>query len=135
MYLKLKNPASLWKWLYILINVSALLWMLASGEMMGDTQGLAVQRPERLVLACVVVVAGYWFLLGPFFKMISRIPVERIRFGPHLGLVHDRLGIFIVVAQLAFLAFNVLFGVNVAGSGNARTESSLGLIWVFLPVD
>jgi hypothetical protein len=135
MFVKNSTPSLVWQWSYILINVIAFLWMLSTKELMGDAQGLTLQRPEWLIMACVAVVAGYWFLLGPVFRLIGSLPVSKIRFGPQLGFVDDRLGIFLAVAQLAFMAFNIVFGVNVAGSGDARVDSSFSLLWVALPVD
>lgn len=124
-----------WQWTYILVNVFALLSMLLTGELMGDAQGLTLQSSARLVIAGVAVVVSYWFLLGPLFNLIGRLHVAPLRFGPNLDLVEDRMGLFLIGAQLLFMAFNILFGVNVAGSATARTESSLSLLWIALPVD
>lgn len=135
MFSKIRGPAVIWQWSYIFINVFATLWMFLSGELMGDAQGLPVHRSSWLVAACLVVVLSYWFILGPAFTWIERLPVARMRFGKKLASADSRLGIFLALAQVLFLVFNLVFGVNIAGAGTAHADTALGLIWVALPVD
>lgn len=132
---KKQAPTNIWMWGYILINVVATAWMLYYGELIGDLQGQAVTSVQRLVWACIIVVAAYWILLGPVFKLFVRFPVKPLSFGHSPSTLDDRLGKFILVAQLAFMVFNLSYGVNIAGSANVKADTPLGFIWVLLPID
>jgi hypothetical protein len=126
---------TLWRSAYICVNLIALLAMLLNNELMGDAQGLPVLSPLRLIISCILVIVSYWIFMGPLFRFIRRLHVVRIKSGVLSELVKNRFGVFLIVAQAGFMAFNVAFGVNIAGSGTARVDSALGLIWIFLPVD
>lgn len=135
MLIKKRGPANVWLWSYILFNVFGTIWMLCNGELIGDVQGIVLQHVQWLVIACVVVVLSYWVLLGPVFDFFSKMPIKTLSLRATPKLVNDRIGVFLMIAQLAFFAFNLIYGVNVAGSGTAKADTSLGMVWVLLPVD
>lgn len=109
--------------------------MLSAGELIGDVAGVPIQSVARLEFACFVVVMSYLLLLGPVFEFFTKLRSARLRIHSPEAVVNNRMGVFLLIAQLAFLAFNVSYGVNVAGSGNVKADTSIGLLWVLLPVD
>jgi hypothetical protein len=135
MLTKKQGPTQIWMWAYILVNVVATWWMLFHGELIGDLQGQPVTSAQRLLWACVMVVSAYWLLLGPAFNFFARLPSKALLFGVPSTLLENRLGKFILLAQITFAIFNVSYGVNIAGSNEGRGEAPLGFVWVLLPID
>ena len=109
--------------------------MLDRGELIGDLDGILIHSNEALLWATVLVVASYLIILGPVFNFISRIKIKSINFGTNEPEIGRKFGIVLIILQLLFLVFNLLTGVNVAGSNNTNTDSFFAMLWVLFPVD
>jgi hypothetical protein len=133
--IKKSDPTSVWLWSYVLINIVATIWMLSSGELLGDAKGLALRNVDYLLVASIAVVLSYVIILVPVFKFCLRVKSKRLHTLVSEDELNNRLGVFLFIAQLAFFAFNLSYGVNIAGSGNIRADTPIGMIWIILPVD
>jgi len=131
------NPRTIWLWGLVLINTIALIWMLVSGEFLGDVVGPIHGNVTNLILAFFSVVISYYVFLGPVFNFTSRISVKAIK--PRISPVelNKSIGRLLILLQLGFWGFNYLYGVNIAGSrsSEAKADFLVSIIWVIVPVD
>jgi len=128
------NPRLAWLWLFVLVNVIAALMMWNLGEILGGT-GTRVDSQSDLIWATLLVVVPYFVILGPVFGFISKIQFRSVDFGLDGAVLGRRIGQMLVVLQVLFVVFNLTEGVNIAGSGNTRSDSSFSILWVLIPVD
>lgn len=129
------NPRTPWLALYVLANIVGALIIFSTGELLGDLAGVPLFSSTALFWSTTLVVLSYVILLGPVFKNLIKIRIKAINFGPQEALFENRLGVLLVVLQIAYLAFNLATGVNIAGAGNIRTDSAFSMFWVLIPVD
>lgn len=130
-----KHPYIPWLILYISANVIAGVIILDSKELLGDVLGYPLYSAGALVFALCLVVSSYFIILGPVFYFFSKIKVKPISWGMSEEQLGLKLGVIVLFIQIGFFIFNIVSGVNVAGSGNARSESVFSLLWVFVPAD
>jgi hypothetical protein len=128
------NPTLVWKWGFVLVNIGVTIWMLISGESIGDMKGDKVIN-SSLLIACVLVVLSYLILLGPFFRLLAKQKIKKVYLGMKEEKLNIRMGLFILFLQLSFIAFNLSFGVNIAGAINGKVDSGLSFFWVLVPID
>lgn len=129
------NPRIPWLFLFVLINVVAALIMFSTGELIGDLSGMRLHSESALFWATLLVIGSFCVVLGPVFQCVSKIKIEKFTFRGGEAILGQRIGRSLIVLQLIFLAFNLMTGVNIAGSNTVRSENLFGLIWVFIPVD
>jgi hypothetical protein len=119
---------------FIVINLLAYGIMLQTGELLGDVKGVLVQDYGLLHVSALLVCFSYFIVLFVVFEFFIKIKVPKIRF-KFESLSGNRVGVFFSVLQMLFLSISILNGVNIAGSGNATTNSIFSIFWVFFPVD
>lgn len=129
------SPRAPWLLLYVLANIVATWIMLDTGLLLGDVAGNPVHSKTALLWAAILVVSSYLILLGPVFSLVSRIHVAPIRFQASEQDLAGKIGKLLLVLQAVFMGFNLVTGVNVAGSGTTVSDSPLAMVWVLLPVD
>jgi len=130
-----KHPRFLLLVLYVAVNIAAAIIIFNTGELLGDAAGRQLYKEEALLWATVLTVSSYLIILGPLFNAISKIKVKQPDWGQKDVELGARIGKLLFLLQAGFMAFNLLTGLNIAGSGNIRTESSLSFFWVLMPVD
>jgi len=132
---RLSKPRNAWLWLYVAVNIIAAWMMFDSGELIGDPKGNPLYDVGALWIATSLVVLSYVLILGPLFNALDKIAVRPLNVGVDEPRVATRIGQVLIVLQLGFMAFNVVTGVNIAGSNTVGTDSPLAILWVFVPVD
>jgi hypothetical protein len=115
--------------MYIFINTYALFYVLVNIETFGDfTVGL--QNESILYLSYISVIIPFVFfnlLLIPYFqKQIKLVSVSLS--------IENKMSIFVLLLQLSFLAFNLIEGVNSAGS-NTSTNSPIKYLFIIFAPD
>jgi hypothetical protein len=129
------NPRRPWFWLFIFVNIAAAIIMMSTGELIGDLAGQNLHSRSALLMALALILASYYFLLGPLFNFVTRIKVHSLNFKGSESHAANNIGIFLALMQILFIFFNVSNGINIAGSNNITTQSSFSLFWVAFPVD
>lgn len=124
-----------WLGLYIFANIFCACVMSATGELVGDAQGSPLYSQAALLWATLLVVGSYVIILGPVFNFCFRLRIRPLTSGLNDHRVPEVIGAVLIALQVAFMAFNIIEGVNVAGANTVRSESPLAMIWVFIPVD
>jgi hypothetical protein len=124
-----------WLLLYVFANIASACIMFATGELVGDVDGTQLYSGAALIGATTLVVFSYIFLLGPVFNTVSRIEIKKINFGDDEIKTGKRIGFALILLQIAFMAFNLTQGVNMAGSNNERAGGLLSMVFVLLPSD
>lgn len=122
-----------WGGLFIIVNFIALIIMINSGELIGDVYGIPVTNYENLIKTSTIVILTYILVIFLLPLFLSRLKLPKIKFKE--DLVASRISILMLCLQIGFIIFNFSNGVNVAGSGNQRTDSVFSLFWIFFPVD
>lgn len=115
--------------IYIIINTYALFYILLSKETFGDFT-LALKNENLLLLAYVSVITPFIFFnlyLFPYFQ--NKIRLVKVKLS-----VETKMSIFVFFLQLTFLAFNLIEGVNSAGS-TATTNSPLKYLFIIFAPD
>jgi len=118
----------------ILVNLIAYIVMLNTGDLVGDVSGFPVKNVMILNVSFFVVIGTYFIFLFPLFNFFTKFKIKVLKIKDTVT-VENRLGIFILTFQLLYIFFNIGNGVNIAGSGNIRTESIFSIFWVFFPID
>lgn len=129
------NPTLVWKWGFVLVNIGVTIWMLISGDLMGDMKGERVRNSFQLLIACALVVLSYLILLGPFFRLLAKQKIKKVYLAFSEEKLNIRMGWLLLFLQVSFIAFNLIFGVNIAGASNVKAESGFSLFWVLVPID
>lgn len=129
------NPRIYWLFLYIFSNIIAACLMLSSGELIGDVAGNPLYSKSVLVWALFLVVSSYYIILVPLFDFLQKIKVKKINFPGSDDMIGERIGKFLLFFQLIYMSFNLVNGVNVAGSGPSGENIPFALFWVFFPID
>lgn len=119
---------------FIVINVIAYLIMLQTGELIGDVKGISVKNFDLLNISVFLVCISYLLVLFVIFPFFIKIRIPKVNY-KHEQLAEARVSWLFCILQLLFIGFNLLNGVNVAGSGNVSTNSIFSIFWVFFPVD
>lgn len=133
--IRLDSGRSLWLVLYLACNVVAAAIMLVSGENMGDVAMAPVPGPRVVLGALLCVLVSYALILGPLFSFLARgvSSVRKVSIADPAEL--NRMGLIVLALQVAFFAFNEVYGVNVAGSRGKSADTPLSMFWVFVPID
>ncbi len=114
--------------IYIIINTYALFYILINIETFGDFT-LALKNENLLLLAYVSVIIPFVFfnfLLFPYFQ-------KKIRLVNVSLSTETKMSIFVLFLQLSFLAFNLIEGVNSAGSTTTTNSPIKYLFIIFAP--
>ena len=118
----------------LLVNLTSYFVMLNTGQLVGDVVGFPVQDFFMLTVSLLTVLISYYFFLFPLFNLFLKFNFKTLR-TKHPEKVEHRLGLLIFIFQIIFIAFNLFYGVNIAGSGNERASTSFSIFWVFFPID
>ncbi|TPH18952.1 oligosaccharide repeat unit polymerase [Litorilituus lipolyticus] len=119
---------------FIIINLLAYGIMLQTGELIGDVKGNVVKDYYSLFLSAFLVCSSYFFVLFILFSSLIKIKSPKFKF-KFEKLSANRIGVLLLILQVFFIAFSLLNGVNIAGSGNTSTGSIFSIFWVFFPID
>ena len=123
------NPRILWLAIYLVANVAALLWCLATGELMGDGAGFSVNDVALLWKAFWLLVIAMLGLYGLFGLMC------RIDFGLRPRRPDSRLfGTALSVLLVCFICYVQVTGLFVAGSAE-RGGTIASALFVLFNVD
>lgn len=133
--MRARDPKNFWLFLYIFINILATIIMFNTGELIGDVAGNRLYNTDVLFFSAFLVIISYVFILVFLFKIMIRINIKTIFFGNSENPIYSFIGIFLIIFQTLFMAFNVLNGVNIAGSINVRADSIFSFFWALMPVD
>ena len=133
--MKIRNPRTIWLLLFCIINALGFAMMSSSGFLLGDMDGFAIYNEYNLFYATMLTIFSYFIILGPIFWICAKIktPVLTLRNSTEDAANH--IGMLIFIVQIGFYIFNYINDVNIASSGNIRSESAFNLLWVFLPAD
>lgn len=123
-----------WLLLFILINAVAAFWIIESGELVGDLEGRPYSNTNVVMLAAVFIILSYYLILSPIYDFVDKIKVKAISLSVSERLIADRMGLSILVLQVAFWIFNLYYGVNIAGAGNLKTDNKI-LSYFFIALD
>jgi hypothetical protein len=135
MKLGYRKEYTVWLLAYIIANLIAAYVMYDTNLLIGDMVGARLFDKNALLVATAVVVFFYYFILktGYGFMVKIRVPkLVRIRETDKNSYI---LGYIMFALQVLFLVFNLVEGVNVAGSGTVKSDSPIAFIWIFIPVD
>ncbi|MCU4316007.1 oligosaccharide repeat unit polymerase [Acinetobacter bereziniae] len=133
--MRIHDPKLFWLSLYVFINILAAIIMYNTGKLIGDVTGNNLYSTDALFVAVSMVVFSYTLILVVFFKLVRKIKIRTISFGDGEKSVYSKIGFLLIILQILFMAFNVLNGVNTAGSNNIRVDSIFSFFWVLVPVD
>lgn len=123
------NPRILWLAIYLAANVAALLWCLATGELMGDGAGFAVNDVELLWKAFGLLVIAMLGLYG-LFNLLCRID-----FGLPSRKPDSRLfGTALAALLVSFICYVQVTGLFIAGSAE-RGGTLASALFVLFNVD
>lgn len=129
-----KPEYKIWLIAYIAANLIATIIMYNTNTLIGDVVTTRLFSVTDLWLASGIVVMSYFIFLKPIYQFFSKIKVNQV---VHLT-TNDRAakitGYILLLLQIAYLIFNLIEGVNVAGS-TQKTQSPLLFFWIFTPVD
>ncbi len=127
----------LWLGLYIFANLAAAIIFYVTGELDGDLIGYPLPDITILTAATFSVIISYIIWMGPVFSLLSSIKVRPF-FSTNKGIdkaqEENIIGILVFSIQFIFLVFNIVEGVNVAGS-RLHSDSPLRYIWILLAPD
>ena len=123
----------LWGSSLIFVNIIALIIMLSSGELIGDLKGNIIHDYNYIYISLFSVTVTYFILIFVIFPTFRKINFKTYKYNENK--ISFRISWFILISQILFIVFNLIYGVNVAGSGTKSSTSFLSLIWVFVPVD
>lgn len=129
------NPYSVWIAFIVAVNLIGAYLIYSGGNLIGDLTGHPLHSENALLVASFLVVTSYFVLLGPVFSFISKIKIQKLKFGSEERSFGVRFGLLLVVAQVLYVFFNFSNNVNIAGSSSQRADSIFSLFWVLLPVD
>ena len=128
---------TLWLGVYIFANLIAAILFFVSGELDGDLIGYPLPGNSVLVVATFSIVLSYLVWMGPVFNLLSKIRIRNVAF---LKKTVDTkraellVGGFVLCIQFFFLVFNMVEGVNIAGS-RLHSDSPLRYLWILLAPD
>lgn len=129
-----KPEYKIWLTVYILANIIATLIMYNTNTLIGDVVTTRLYNVGDLWLASGIVVLSYFLILRPIYQFLSRLKVNP-KFDLSTTPQAERIvGYILLGLQIAYLIFNLVEGVNVAGS-TQKTQSPLLFFWIFTPVD
>ena len=132
------GPKKPWLVGYLIVNVIAAIIMVRSGQLIGDAAGFGVQDNSDVYVALAVVLAVYVVVAWWLFSFLTRLRMLQRSADRPAHIRRDEaacIGGVLLVLQVAFLLFNLREGINVAGSTNIKTDSSLNLLFVLLQPD
>lgn len=128
-----KNPQRLyWLGLYVFINLLCGFVVIFNGKLLGETSGLPLHGVGGAVLALVLVVFSYIFLLAYLFPLFEKIKSGRVWLD--CSCRDNIFGFVVIFFQVAFICFFLATGTFVAGSSK-RIDSIWSVFWVLLSVD
>lgn len=123
-----------WLSAFVMINVVATFIMIYKGQLIGDASGNDIFSLNYLFLSFFLVSSSYIIILFFGFKFLCNLKFPTLNFNGNPQICSDRLGAVILLSQLSFFLFNILNGVNVAGS-TQKSDSIFSLVWVFYSPD
>ncbi len=133
--IKIKDPKEIWLLTFVLLNIVAGLIMYSTGELIGDVKGGTVYDYTVLFCATLMVILSYYLILGPLFRFFGRIKINQVMPSFDNGVVENSIGLLILFFQILYIAFNVIYGVNVAGANNAKSNGLIAIFWALFPID
>jgi hypothetical protein len=122
---------SLFLGMYIFFNTYALLFILNTQKTFGDFFESAPHE-NLVLLAYIYTIVPFiffgWFLY-PYFenKLKKTLDIDNIQ-------IENKLAIFVLILQVSFMVFNLLTGVNSAGSG-IKTDSVIKYLFILFSPD
>ncbi len=133
----IKREYRIWLVIFIIVNIWATKIIFSQKQLIGDLEGVKLESSSSLFIALFLVLLCYFLLLVIGFNYFRKIKIPRIIKTPKSLSYQAKFTVssFILLLQLAFFIFNQTEGVNVAGSLNVKSNSTLAFIWVFLPID
>jgi hypothetical protein len=127
------------KWIMLSLMISAncigAYVMHDTGMLIGDLSALPLYSHTALAWALFLVVSSYIIILGPVFDVIGKFKVHKISFSLNENVIGEKIGVFLLMLQILFMAFNLYFGVNIAGAERSEQDIPFSLFWVFVPAD
>ena len=125
----IKNPRLIWAIIYLLFNTIAFIWILETGYLMGDGEGIPLYNRNLLAFSAFLVSMSIAmiFLLFSFCGSIKLIPVK-IDINPKL------ISIFLLLYYSLFIFYVGLTGLFVAGNSE-RGGNALSALFVVLNAD
>ncbi|MFM5668601.1 oligosaccharide repeat unit polymerase [Aeromonas hydrophila] len=123
------NPFYLLLVLYVISNFWAVIKGSVDGGLMLEGEFFKI-NPSSLFVAfliqCSILLLFYIFYKILYRTSIKKVPIE----------LNDRSGCFLLFLQVAFMAFNVHEGINIAGAGTTIEGGSvLNYLFVILQPD
>lgn len=113
---------------YVIINTYALFYILLNKETFGDFR-LPLINDNLLLLAYFLVIIPFIFFnfwLFPYFQ--NKIKISNVRLS-----TETKMTIFVLFLQSTFLAFNLIEGVNSAGSTTTTNSPIKYFFIIFAP--
>ncbi|WP_199052849.1 oligosaccharide repeat unit polymerase [Aquitalea sp. ASV15] len=133
--INITDSKKIWLLIYIISNMVAATIIFFTGMLVGDFEGVPFEDDFLLLFSLAIILISYWFFLGPLFSWVKRFKVDGNRGNTCNRNEKYLFGIVLFFMQIGFMAFNLLEGVNAAGSGGAVSNSPFAIIWVIFPVD
>lgn len=123
------NPRLIWALFYVVMNGAALIYGLATGELMGDGATFKAEDVS-LFVTCFVLLSLSIFLLYGFYHGISRVslPVSTMR------LNEKALSYLFLSYIVFFIGFVYATGLFIAGSAE-RGGNAISALFVLFNVD
>ena len=131
----MRNSRQPWLWLIIIINIIGAAIIYERGELVGDLSGSSLHSVNALYLATILVVFSYYMILGPVFDLLTKVKIKTIHFHIDEAVIVKRLGIFVAVWQIAYLAFCLTYGLNIAGAVGNKSSTPFSILFVLIPPD
>lgn len=129
------NPRLYWLLLYVSANVIAVILMQESEKLVGDLDGIALYSHDTLLFAAFLVILAYLVILGPVYNYVSKAQVKCAPIRCSDAHIGDRIGIILIVLQVAFMVVNLVTGQYTAGSIYFNTDSLFIKLWAIVPID
>jgi len=108
--------------------------MFYTGELVGDVDGKLYSKTV-LGWALLLVISSYFLILQPLFNTLAKIKIKPLYFPGDDEVTGRRLGYVLFISQLVYLAFNLFYGVNVAGNSPTDDNIPFSFFWALFPVD
>ena len=127
----------IWLGIYVLATLIATVVFGVAGELDGDLIGFPLPSYSILVIATIFVVVSYLVWMWPVFNILASIKVSPlIQSWKTADISHDQriAGVFVLLVQIFYFAFNFMEGANVAGS-RLHSDSPLRYFWILLAPD
>lgn len=114
---------------YIIANIVAAVLFLESKELDGDFYGYKVSSPNILINTLIMIIVSF-LMIYFLIVMLDKINIG-IGFIYRINLENGNMVFFL---QICYIAFNLLEGVNIAGS-TKKSDSPISLFFLILSPD